>query len=126
MQLQSLSSLSKKSSKDSSIDIWRWSCAGSLLLQQPITVTPRMNRPPPSLTPHYGRGRGGFGPAAFPGAGRGVPFSPRGGGTFRSRGRAPQPLTNHKYVRPELLAELEKQKSGAGLAVAASADAPTG
>lgn len=101
-------------------------CADSILLQQPITVTPKLNRPPPALTPHYGRGRGGLGagPGVFPGSGRGGPFSSRGGGAFRGRGRAPQPLTNHKYVRPELRAELEKEKSGVGQSMAAAAESP--
>lgn len=80
--------------------------AGSILLQQPITVTPKINRPQPALVPHFGRGRGGFG------VGRGAPFSPRGRGAYRGRGgRAPQPTPphNNKYIRPELRAQLQKQ-----------------
>ncbi|CAL8464716.1 g4251 [Coccomyxa elongata] len=82
------------------------SLSGSILLQQPITVTPKINRPQPALAPHLGRGRGGFG------VGRGAPFSPRGRGAYRGRGgRAPQPNPTHnnKYIRPELRAQLQKQ-----------------
>ena len=88
---------------------WR---AGSILMSQPITVTPKILRPALPMAPSgFARGRGGFPSPGFPG-GRGAPFAPPS--TGRGRGRMDRPLSSHKYVRPEFKAQLDRQKAGIG------------
>ena len=52
-------------------------------MSQPITVTPKILRPAPPMTPGgFARGRGGFAPG-FPMGGRGMPFTPPATGNSR-------------------------------------------
>ena len=85
--------------------------AGSMLLNQVITVMPKVNRPPAHYALHgfraatrgRGRGRGSFGSpgrAAFHG-GYPRPFAGRAPFPVPGRGRQ-APLASNKYVRPEL------------------------
>ena len=95
--------------------------AGSVLLSQPIMVTPKIIKPAIPMSPGYGFGRGrGFAPGFH---GRGAPFSPapgRGGFGGRGRGRQQTPLASHKYVRPDFKTELERQKSAASVGASLS------
>ena len=109
-----------------------WCIAGSILLNQVITVMPKVNIPPahfalPGYTPAArGRGRGR---ASFGSPGRGAfrggyprPFTTRV--PFPGRGRGRQtPMGSNKYVRPELKAQPAPKANGTADA-AASEEAP--
>ncbi len=105
-----------------------WVCiAGSILLNQVITVMPKVNMPPAHFTlPGYtpaararGRGRASFsspGRGAFRG-GFSQPFTPRA--PFPGRGRGRQTLLgSNKYVRPGLKAQPASKATGTAEAAA--------
>ena len=104
-----------------------WHIAGSILLNQAITVMPKVKIPPahfamPGYTPAArGRGRGR---ASFGSPGRGAfrggyprPFTTRAPLPGRGRGRQ-TPLGSNKYVRPELKAQPAPKANGTGDAAA--------
>ena len=94
-----------------------------MLLNQVITVMPKVKMPPAHFAlPSYttpargrGRGRGSFGSPGH-GAFRGGfprPFAGRGPTAARGRGRQ-APLVSNKYVRPELKAGMPAAGKAAG------------
>ena len=103
-----------------------------MLLNQVITVMPKVNRPAAHFTlPGCGAARGrGRGRGSFGSPGRGTfrggyprPFSGRA--PFPTRGRGRQVLlASNKYVRPELKGQPDSKLNGTAAAVAPGKASP--